>query len=148
MVEYMEGTHRSRGGGPGEAGTADVTWSDSARRRERADAAFAWERLSVDPRFVKLRKRFALQVAVLVSLFLFSYLTYLLLSAYARDVMSYQVAESVNVALLLGIGQFVLTFVLAWAFGRFSVRAIDPLAAQIRDRARDDGTITGRVSRR
>ncbi|WP_304450960.1 DUF485 domain-containing protein [Nocardiopsis sp. YSL2] len=148
MVEYMEGTYRSRGGGPGEAAPGEVTWSDSVRRRERADAAYAWERLSVDPRFVKLRRRFALQVAVLVSLFLLSYLTYLLLSAYARDVMSYQVADSVNVALLLGIGQFLLTFVLAWAFGRFSARAIDPLAAEIRDRARNDGAITGRVSRR
>jgi uncharacterized membrane protein (DUF485 family) len=146
VVEYMEGTGRSRDDGPGEAVVAGVTWSDSARRRQRADASHACERLSVDPRFVKLRRRFALQVAVLVSLFLLSYLTYLLLSAYARDVMSHQITDSVNVALVLGIGQFLLTFVLAWAFGRFSERAIDPLAAQIRERAREDGTAAGRVA--
>ncbi|MCY9784630.1 DUF485 domain-containing protein [Nocardiopsis sp. EMB25] len=103
--------------------------------------------MSVDPSFVKLRRRFALQSAVLVSGFLISYLAYLLLSAYAREFMSMTVIEPINVALLMGIGQFLLAFALAWAFGRFSARAIDPLAERIRDRAREEECMSGRVIR-
>ncbi|WP_229826226.1 DUF485 domain-containing protein [Nocardiopsis terrae] len=143
MVEYMEGAPRRRGDSVGEG--ARPRGGRSARLRAEADMAHACERMSVDPRFVKLRRRFALQAGALVGAFLFSYTAYLLLSAYARDFMSVQIVDSVNVALVLGVGQFLLTFVLAWAFGRFSTLSIDPLAEEIRDRARDEETISGRV---
>jgi uncharacterized membrane protein (DUF485 family) len=107
--------------------------------------AHACERMSVDPRFVKLRRRFALQAGVLVGSFLVSYMSYLVLSAYARDFMSVQIVDSVNVALVMGTGQFALAFGLAWAFGRFSARSIDPLAEEIRHSARAEDTIRGRV---
>ena len=148
MVEYMEGAYRGRGGGgQGEAFGRREGRSEADRRRARANAAHAFERISVDPRFVKLRRRFALQSVLLVSSFLLSYLSYLVLSAYARGFMGIEIVDSVNVALVMGIGQFLLAFVLAWAFGRFSERAIDPLAEEIRDRARDDGSVTGTVVR-
>ena len=143
VVEYMEGTSRRRGEGAG--GPSRSGGGRSARVRAEADMAHACERMSVDPRFVKLRRRFALQAGVLVGSFLISYMSYLLLSAYARDFMSVQIVDSVNIALVMGIGQFLLTFVLAWAFGRFSTRSIDPLAEEIRDRARTEDTIHGRV---
>ncbi|MEE2040810.1 DUF485 domain-containing protein [Nocardiopsis sp. CT-R113] len=143
MVEYMEGTYRRRvDGGRGEAPQAREGRSEAERRRARAIAAHACERISVDPRFVKLRRRFAIQSVLLVSSFLLCYLSYLVLSAYARDFMGIEIVDSVNVALVMGIGQFLLTFVLAWAFVRFSERAIDPLAEEIRDRAGDVGAGT------
>ncbi|MFD3686290.1 DUF485 domain-containing protein [Nocardiopsis sp. NPDC058631] len=148
MVEYMEGTYRRRGGGGrGEAFGEREGRSEAGRRRARANTAHTFERISVDPRFVRLRRRFALQSVLLVSSFLLSYLSYLVLSAYARGFMSIEIVDSVNVALVMGIGQFLLTFVLAWAFGRFSERAIDPLAEEIRDRARADGAGAGTVVR-
>ncbi|WP_087097462.1 DUF485 domain-containing protein [Nocardiopsis sp. JB363] len=144
MVEYMEGTSRRRtepeGGGDRPGGR-----SARARARAEADMAHTCERVSVDPRFVKLRRRFALQFTLLVTTFLGGYMAYLFLSAYARDFMRVQIFDSINVALILGIGQFLLTFVLAWAFGRFSARAIDPLAEEIRDHARVEDGIDGRV---
>ena len=135
MVDYMEGVYRRRVPDPGGELHAPPGRSAAARRRAQADIAHACERMSVDPGFVRLRRRFAIQAGLLVAAYLGSYMSYLLLSAYARDFMSIRIAESVNVALVMGIGQFLLTFVLAWAFGRFSERAIDPLAAQVRDRA-------------
>ncbi|MBQ1081326.1 MULTISPECIES: DUF485 domain-containing protein [unclassified Nocardiopsis] len=144
MVEYMEGTSRRLGGGSGESPRANGT--GSARGRTEADMAHACERMSVDPRFVKLRRRFALQVGFLVGAFLLSYLSHLLLSVYARDFMSVRIIDPVNVALATGIGQFLLTFVLAWAFGRFSARSIDPLAEEILERARAEDTLDGRVA--
>ncbi len=135
MVDYMEGVYRRRVPDSGGELHAPPGRSAAARRRAQADIAHTCERMSVDPSFIKLRRRFAIQAGLLVAAFLGSYMSYLLLSAYARDFMSVQIVESVNVALVMGIGQFLLTFVLAWAFGRFSERTIDPLAEQIRDRA-------------
>jgi uncharacterized membrane protein (DUF485 family) len=143
VVEYMEGTPRRRGDAAGEPLRSGS--GRSARLRAEAEMAHTCERLSVDPRFVKLRRRFALQSGVLVVSFLASYMSYLLLSAYARDFMSVQIVDSVNVALVMGMGQFLLTFLLAWAFGRFSARAIDPIAEEIRDHARDEDPGNGRV---
>ncbi|MFE1167975.1 DUF485 domain-containing protein [Nocardiopsis sp. NPDC058789] len=143
MVEYMEGTSRGRGGDAGEPLRAG---GGPARGRGGAERAHACERVSVDPRFVKLRRRFALLSWAVVAIFLLSYLSYLLLSAYARDFMSVRITESVNVAMAMGVGQFALTFALAWAYGRFSARAIDPLAEEIRDRARAEETLDGRVA--
>ncbi|MFI6578695.1 DUF485 domain-containing protein [Nocardiopsis sp. NPDC050513] len=96
---------------------------------------------------MKLRRRFALQAIVLVSGFLLSYLTYLLFTAYAREFMARPVFAPVNVALVMGIGQFLVVFALSWAFGRFSARAIDPLAERIRERVREEETVSGRVIR-
>lgn len=147
MVEYKDGTYRRRSDGQGEAFRPGANRSREARRRAHADVAHTCERVSVDPRFVKLRRRFAFQFGGLVSVFLVSYLGYLALSAYARDFMSVQIVDSINVALVMGIGQFLVTFVLAWAFGRFSARAIDPLAEQIRVQAGNAEAINGRVVR-
>ncbi len=143
MVDYMEGAYRRRVPEPGEELRAPQARSAAERRRAQADIAHACERVSVDPGFVKLRRRFAIQAGLLVAAFLGSYLSYLLLSAYARDFMSVQIVDSVNVALVMGIGQFLLTFVLAWAFGRFSARSIDPLAEQVRNRAAEGSPGTG-----
>ncbi|WP_223830558.1 DUF485 domain-containing protein [Nocardiopsis quinghaiensis] len=104
--------------------------------------------MSVDPRFVRLRKGFAVRSWALVSVFLCSYLSYLLLSAYARDFMSTRIADSVNVALAMGIGQFLLTFVLAWAFGRSAGRSLDPLARELREQAREEEAADGTAVRR
>ncbi|WP_227015323.1 MULTISPECIES: DUF485 domain-containing protein [Nocardiopsis] len=104
--------------------------------------------MSVDPRFVKLRRGFAVRSGILVSVFLASYLSCLLLSVHARDFMSTRIADSVNVALAVGIGQFLLTFVLAWAFGRSAGRSLDPLARELREQAREEEAAAGTAVRR
>ncbi|CAM3649562.1 DUF485 domain-containing protein [Nocardiopsis rhodophaea] len=87
---------------------------------------------SWNPQFVTLRRRSMAQMIILVATVLAWYLGYLFLSAYQRDVMGYQVVGSVNVALIVGVGQFVSTFFIAWAYGRYTRRRLDPLAEQIR----------------
>lgn len=64
--------------------------------------------------------------------FLLWYLTYVVLCAYARDFMARAVFGHVNVALLLGLGQFATTFGIALAFARFANRRLDPLADVLR----------------
>ncbi|MFE3448903.1 DUF485 domain-containing protein [Nonomuraea sp. NPDC059194] len=67
--------------------------------------------------------------------FLGWYFLYISLSAFARDFMAYPAIGNINVALLLGVLQFVSTFVLAWRYTRYARRMLDPLSAQLRDEA-------------
>jgi len=39
---------------------------------------------------------------------------------------------NINVGLVLGLGQFVSTFLIAWLRGRYSRTALDPLAERLR----------------
>ncbi|SNS35894.1 Uncharacterized membrane protein, DUF485 family [Streptosporangium subroseum] len=60
------------------------------------------------------------------------YLLYVVLSGFARDFMAIKVLGNINVALVLGLLQFVSTFGIAWAYSRFAERKLDPLADEIR----------------
>ena len=48
------------------------------------------------------------------------YALYVLLSAYARGFMSVKLFGNINVALVLGLLQFVTTFLIAWYYARFA----------------------------
>ena len=56
---------------------------------------------------------------------------YVLLSAYARGFMALKIVGNINVALLLGLLQFVTTFLIAWLYARFSAARLDPLAREL-----------------
>lgn len=148
MVDYLE---RSLEGAPrglaGGGNAAPPTLSDL-----RVDRGIALQsrlqslQMSGDPRFAFLRSRFRIRVAITVVAFLSWYLLYIVLSAYARGFMATPVVGHVNVALLFGLGQFASTFLLAWAFGRFVRRWLDPLAAELRAELTDPAA-NGRVVR-
>lgn len=84
-----------------------------------------------DPRFVDLKRRLFRFIVPATIGFLAWYLLYVLLSAYARDFMGTVVFGHVNVALLLGLGQFVSTFAIAWAYSRYTARHFDPQAEEL-----------------
>ncbi len=63
--------------------------------------------------------------------FILWYALYVLLSAYARDFMAIKLVGNINVALILGLLQFVSTFVIAWYYSRFAAQKVDPLADDI-----------------
>ena len=60
------------------------------------------------------------------------YFVYVLASTYAVDFMSQKLFGNVNVGLLIGLGQFVTTFVITGLYVRFANRELDPRAAAIR----------------
>ncbi|MFE2410289.1 DUF485 domain-containing protein [Kitasatospora sp. NPDC059408] len=86
-----------------------------------------------DPRFTELRASYRRFVFPVTAAFLLWFLAYVLCSAYARGFMATKVAGNVNVALVFGLLQFVSTFGIALAYGRFAARRLDPLAAALRD---------------
>ncbi|MFI9365717.1 DUF485 domain-containing protein [Kitasatospora sp. NPDC053057] len=65
--------------------------------------------------------------------FVLWYLLYVLLSCYAPGLMGTRVLGHINVALVLGLLQFVTTFVIAGWYARYADRRIDPPAAAIRE---------------
>jgi uncharacterized membrane protein (DUF485 family) len=53
------------------------------------------------------------------------YFLYVALTAFARDFVSIQVFGNVNLAFLLGIGQFATTFLIMWLYERHSSKELD-----------------------
>jgi len=86
-----------------------------------------------DPRFVELKRRLFRFVVPATIGFLAWYLLYVLLSAYARDFMGTVLFGNINVALLLGLGQFVSTFGIAWGYSRYAARNYDDHADALHD---------------
>ncbi|MEV5875163.1 DUF485 domain-containing protein [Streptomyces sp. NPDC052101] len=62
------------------------------------------------------------------------YLLYVLLSNYAGGFMGTKVAGNINVALVLGLAQFLTTFLIAWWYARHAAANLDPKAEAIKSR--------------
>ncbi|MEU1121088.1 MULTISPECIES: DUF485 domain-containing protein [unclassified Streptomyces] len=67
------------------------------------------------------------------------YLVYVLLSNYAHDFMGTKLFGNINVALALGLGQFLTTFLIAWFYSRHAAAQLDPKAEAIRTRMEHGG---------
>lgn len=85
--------------------------------------------------FAELRYRFRRFVFPVSALFFLWYLTYVLLAAFARDLMGHRLVGSVNVGLVLGLLQFVSTLVITFCYLRYARTRLDPVAAAIRAEA-------------
>jgi uncharacterized membrane protein (DUF485 family) len=83
--------------------------------------------------FAGLRRTLRGFVFPMTVAFFLWYLLYVLLSAYARGFMGLKIIGHINVALLLGLLQFVSTFLIAWFYSRFAAERLDPVADRIRD---------------
>lgn len=94
----------------------------------------SYERVQASPEFQALRRRLRRFVFPMSALFLGWYLAYVLLASYAKPLMATKLAGNVTVGLVLGLLQFVSTFVITTLYVRFARRAVDPAAAAIRAR--------------
>ena len=88
--------------------------------------------VQASPEFQELRNRLRRFVFPMSALFLIWYSAYVLLGAFAHDFMAIKVWGNINVGLLIGLGQFVSTFVITAIYVRFANRELDPRAAAIR----------------
>ncbi len=84
------------------------------------------------PEFQELRTRLRRFVFPMAAFFLIWYGVYVLLGAFAHDFMAIKVFGNVNVGLLIGLGQFLTTFIITGVYVRFANRELDPRAAAIR----------------
>ena len=95
------------------------------------------------PEFVELKKRFRSFAFPMTVAFLVWYLLYVLLSTYAVDFMSTQVFGNVNVGILLGLAQFLTTFVITHLYVAHANRRTDPIADEMRNRLEAHEFATG-----
>jgi uncharacterized membrane protein (DUF485 family) len=86
------------------------------------------------PEFVELRRRFRSFAVPMTVAFLVWYLLYVLLSTYAHDFMATEVFGNVNIGILMGLGQFVTTFLITTLYVRHAARSTDPIADEMRER--------------
>jgi uncharacterized membrane protein (DUF485 family) len=92
-----------------------------------------WVEVQQSAEFADLRRRLRRFVFPMTGLFLVWYLVYVLLADYAHGFMSTKLAGNINVALVLGILQFVSTFVITMVYVRYANRNLDPRAEKIRE---------------
>ncbi|BBY31344.1 DUF485 domain-containing protein [Mycolicibacterium sediminis] len=91
-----------------------------------------YQEVQASPEFQELRSRLRRFVFPMTAFFIVWYVVYVLLGAFAHDFMAIQVFGNVNVGLLIGLGQFLTTFVITGLYVRFANRELDPRAAAIR----------------
>ncbi len=68
----------------------------------------------------------------MTAIFLIWYATYVLLGAFAHDFMATRVWGAINVGLIIGLGQFLSTFLITGLYVRFANRELDPRAGALR----------------
>lgn len=82
--------------------------------------------------FGELRSTYRSFAFPLTVAFIAWYLLYVLLSNYADGFMGTKLFGNVNVALVLGLGQFLTTFLIAWLYSRHAAGRLDPRAESIK----------------
>lgn len=87
-----------------------------------------------DPDFLELKRRLRSFVFPMAVAFLTWYFVYLILGTYAHDFMAREVFGNINLGIVLGLGQFVTTFLITAIYVRFANRELDPRAESIRAR--------------
>jgi uncharacterized membrane protein (DUF485 family) len=99
------------------------------------DSSHGIDYIAVDEsdRFQGLKRLQRSFIFPMAAFFLIWYFVYVLLAAFATDFMSQRVWGDITVGLLMGLGQFVTTFVITMAYVSFANRRLDPIATEIRD---------------
>ncbi|MEU5421165.1 DUF485 domain-containing protein [Streptomyces sp. NPDC020667] len=90
--------------------------------------------MQATPEFAELRgaqRSFAFPLTIA---FIAWYLLYVLLSNYAGGFMGTKVVGNINVAFVLGLAQFLTTFLIAWWYSRHAAAKLDPRSEALRTR--------------
>lgn len=93
-----------------------------------------YEQVQDSPEFTDLRSRLRRFVFPMSAAFLVWYLAYVLLASYARDFMAIKLLGNINVGLVIGLLQFVSTFVITTLYVNYANKHLDPAAARLRER--------------
>jgi uncharacterized membrane protein (DUF485 family) len=109
-----------------------VSTTEASPEGSPASSGEPFQAIHASPEFAELRHRLRRFVFPMTALFLAWYAAYVLLGAFAHDFMAIKVFGNINVGLLVGLGQFVSTFLITWLYVRFANRELDPRAAAIR----------------
>ena len=92
-------------------------------------------KVQASPEFAELKKTFRGFAFPMTAAFLIWYFAYVLVSVYAKGFMSQQMGMgNLNVGHVLGLLQFVTTFLITWLYIRHANSKLDPISRRIRER--------------
>ena len=103
-----------------------------ASEEETAAAADVYLEVQRSAAFQEVRSRYLRFVVPGVAVFLVWYVAYLVTATTAPGLMAHPVVGAMNVAMLAGLGQFLSTFLFAWAYARHARLRRDRAALELR----------------
>ena len=106
--------------------------NDALEEEARAASAADFIAVEQSEQFKTLKRRHRSFVLPVTAAAVVWYLAYVVLAGWAHDFMATPVFGNVNVGLLIGLGQFLTTFLITGIYVRFANRELDPRAAAIR----------------
>ncbi|MET8884846.1 DUF485 domain-containing protein [Streptomyces rubiginosohelvolus] len=121
-----------RGDQDGTGGAAALDASGVAEPDTRPSAADIYLEVHRSDAFREVRRRYRRFVAPAALAFLLWYLAYVVAATTAPALMARPVAGAVNVAMVAGLGQFLTTFLLTWAYARHARLRRDRAALDLR----------------
>ncbi len=116
----------------GTGAPAPVVAPRSALRQQGASAADIYLEVQRSEAFQEVRSRYRRFAFPAVAVFLAWYVAYVVTATAAPDLMARPVAGAVNVGLVAGLGQFLTTFLLTWAYARHARLRRDRAALDLR----------------
>ncbi|MCT9077028.1 DUF485 domain-containing protein [Streptomyces fulvoviolaceus] len=136
-VRYDDPWYDALASGWGEAsGDGVPVRATASARGEREDAAAAAADVYLEVQrsaaFQEVRSRYRRFVIPAGAAFFVWYLAYVVTATTAPGLMARPVAGAVNVAMLAGLGQFLTTFLLTWAYARHARLRRDRAALELR----------------
>jgi uncharacterized membrane protein (DUF485 family) len=100
---------------------------------ERSTATI-YEEVQASEEFADLRSRLRRFVFPMSAAFLIWYLVYVLLASFAPAFMAIKLWGNINVGLVIGLLQFVTTFLITTLYVRYANNHLDPAAERLRER--------------
>lgn len=97
-----------------------------------------YEEVQASPEFTDLRARLRGFIFPMSAAFLIWYLIYVLLASFAPGFMSIKLWGNINVGLVIGLLQFVTTFLITTLYVRFANAHFDPAAERLRHQIEGD----------
>lgn len=110
----------------------------STAEHERGHATYtpveaSYVAVQESPEFQELRRRYRGWVLPVTAASLAWYFAYVALAAYAPGFMSNKLVGNINIGLVLGLLQFVSTFVVTGLYVRYADTVLDPVSQRLRD---------------
>ncbi|MFE1906496.1 DUF485 domain-containing protein [Streptomyces gardneri] len=110
----------------------DPRYDTAVPRQREPGAAEIYLEVQRSPAFQEVRRRYRRFVFPAALAFLLWYLAYVVAATAAPGLMARPVAGAVNVAMVAGLGQFLTTFLLTWAYARHARLRRDRAALELR----------------
>lgn len=99
----------------------------------RQPTAAEFRAMQVSPQFKELKRTYRSFTFPMSIAFFVWYLVFVIAATYAPDFMGTKVVGSINLGVILGMTQFLTTFVITWVYIKYANKNIEPRARAIRE---------------